>query len=120
MKFVSALACFIGLVGCTAETSAVDHHDSTEDTKDAAVSGDRTFESCMAACSNASFSCNVGGVSSLEAYLSIEATGCRGQLENRVLLLDCHERRVCVDETCQSGTFSAMTFAWEKTVCTRN
>lgn len=128
---------FAGLVvvsalvaGCAAEpaTSAHENGDVEEDpeTPDNAAAGrDSTFESCMAACQNASFSCNVGGVSTADAFLAVEALGCRGELTasgkaSRALAVECRARHVCVDGDCKDATFSAMTFAWEKTACTRN
>ena len=111
------IAVALVLAGCAAETTAVTHDDAKNEPASDAPS---TFESCMAACQNTSFSCNVGGVSSVDAYLAVETLGCRGELGTRTLVVDCHERRVCIDDECKDATFNAMTVAWEKTLCTRN
>jgi hypothetical protein len=83
--------------------------------------------SCFAACSNASFTCTPG---SLVANVTPDAAGCTGTIgpatgATQILKVDCGAKKVCIDDTCADGRYSATTFAYTpsggtQVVCTRD
>ncbi len=99
---------------------------------DASVSGDAgvdpaggrsdTPSACYAACSNASYTCE-SGTATTKVALAPSPTGCEGTVDaegkGATVKIDCVERKICIGTECGPGTFSATTYAYGETICTR-
>ncbi|MBX3232477.1 MAG: hypothetical protein KIT84_16000 [Labilithrix sp.] len=120
------LGVVVALAGCASESAtstppreAPGDDDREGDGEERPAAGrDTSAPSCFAACQNASFACNEGA-----AFVEIIDTGCKGEITTNSgtleLRIDCLNHRICAADTCADATFSATSFAWSKTTCTR-
>ena len=125
------------LIGCAAapQASSRDDEESEEDEARSAAEEktdptggrDATSTSCFAACQNVSLTC-IAKKSAKTSEVSLQldgSKGCTGTLGSKSLTVQCLGKnskppQVCIADDCQDGTFSAFTFGFGDSVCTRN
>lgn len=66
-----------------------------------------------------------GAKGTTDVFLELDGSrGCKGNYGTQVLTIDCLPAegapKVCIDGKCEDGTYSALTFAYAKTLCTKN
>lgn len=134
------LALALLLVGCASDPVATSPSSDDEDDPssdqaraeaekktDQTGGRDTTGPSCFAACQNSSLTCTTkGSAETVEVFLELDGyEGCRGTYGAKKLEIGClvdagEAPQVCIEGACKEGSFSAFTFGFGETVCTKN
>lgn len=139
MKGAWSLFLALLVVGCASDPPASSGDDDDDDPSsdearkeaekktDQTGGRDTTGPSCFAACQNSSMTCtSKSSAKTVEVFLELDSfKGCKGTYGAKTLVINCLAEKdeapqVCIDDTCEDGTFSAFTFGFDDSVCTKN